>query len=420
MSASRRPQPAKSVRRRPKDRKVQIAKASSDAFSESGYHAVSMEEIASRVGISAPALYRHSASKYDLFRDAVLGLGHCLVDATDPLHEADADPRETLRALIDGLIETTIAHRTAGGLFRWEARYLKDEDQVELANQIKLVNRRIQKPLESIRPALTSHERWTLSSAALSVIGSITDHRAALPIPEIRTVLAELAAAVLYAELPTPPPHHKIMPSAPPVTVDAGPYEMLLHESMRLFNVNGYRETSMEDIATAIGIPVSGIYRYFPSKADMLAASFRRAADRISGDVSRALSETTAPEAALERLVAGYVARSFERPELGYVYYTERINLPAADQAILHHIQRSTVESWTKLLLSARPEISPGHARFAVHAGFTLVVDLGRLVQYDNTEHAQASVRCLMEAALLGRPIPVSSDERPAGAQSPT
>ncbi|SKW15750.1 transcriptional regulator [Mycobacteroides abscessus subsp. massiliense] len=93
----------------------------------------------------------------------------------------------------------------------------------------------------------------------------------------------------------------------------------------------------------------------------------------------------------MERLVAGYVARSFERPELGYVYYTERINLPAADQAILHHVQRSTVESWTKLLLSARPEISPGHARFAVHAGFTLVVDLGRLVQYDNTEHAHSS-----------------------------
>lgn len=407
MPAPRRPQPADAVKRRPKDRKVQIAKASSDAFSESGYHAVSMEEIAARVGISAPALYRHSASKYDLFREAVLGLGQNLVKVTD-LADAvpeDTDPRATLRALVDGLVETTINHRTAGGLFRWEGRYLNDTDQAELAAQTKLVHRRLHKPLTSIRPTLTSHERWTLSSATLSVIGSITDHRTALSPGEIRTVLAELAESMLNAQLPAAPAHDKPMPSRPAVTPDAGPYEMLLHESMRLFNENGYRETSMEDIAAAIGIPVSGIYRYFPGKADILAASFRRAADRISGDISLALAQTTTPESALAKLVADYVARSFERPELAYVYYTERINLPPTDQTILHHIQRSTVESWSKLLLSARPGITPGHARCAVHASFTLAVDLGRLVRYDNTEHAQASVRRLMEVALLGRPI---------------
>ncbi|MGC7332248.1 helix-turn-helix domain-containing protein, partial [Mycobacteroides abscessus] len=92
--------------------------------------------------------------------------------------------------------------------------------------------------------------------------GSITDHRTALSPGEIRTVLAELAESMLNAQLPAAPAHDKPMPSRPAVTPDAGPYEMLLHESMRLFNENGYRETSMEDIAAAIGIPVSGIYRY--------------------------------------------------------------------------------------------------------------------------------------------------------------
>jgi AcrR family transcriptional regulator len=41
------------ARRRPKDRKQQIARASAEAFSELGYHAVSMEDIASRVGVTA-------------------------------------------------------------------------------------------------------------------------------------------------------------------------------------------------------------------------------------------------------------------------------------------------------------------------------------------------------------------------------
>ena len=70
------------IRRRPKDRKAQIARASAEAFSTLGYHAVSMEAIASRVGISATALYRHYPSKYDLFRDAVLALGEQLVGCT--------------------------------------------------------------------------------------------------------------------------------------------------------------------------------------------------------------------------------------------------------------------------------------------------------------------------------------------------
>ena len=39
---------------------------------------------------------------------------------------------------------------------------------------------------------------------------------------------------------------------------------------MVLFNAKGYSETSMAEIASAVGIPVSGIYRYFPGKCDIL------------------------------------------------------------------------------------------------------------------------------------------------------
>ena len=82
MARSRPHRRTSGIRRRPKDRKAQIARASAEAFSALGYHAVSMEAIASRVGISATALYRHYPSKYDLFRDAVLALGEQLVQCT--------------------------------------------------------------------------------------------------------------------------------------------------------------------------------------------------------------------------------------------------------------------------------------------------------------------------------------------------
>ena len=168
------------LRRRPKDRKAQIARASAEAFSAQGYHAVSMETIAAKVGVSAPALYRHYAGKYDLFRGAVLTLSQQLVDSTD-LEDDGADPAEVLHRLVVALIDVTLDNRDSGGLYRWQARYLRAEDQVKLAEQLKVVNRRIQKPLMEIRPSLLSPQRWLLSAGVLSAIGSIVDHPARLP-----------------------------------------------------------------------------------------------------------------------------------------------------------------------------------------------------------------------------------------------
>ncbi len=66
-------------------------------------------------------------------------------------------------------------------------------------------------------------------------------------------------------------------------------YEALLTESVRLFNRKGYRDTTMDEIATAVGMPTSGIYRYFSGKSDILAAIYRRAADRLSSEASSIL-----------------------------------------------------------------------------------------------------------------------------------
>jgi AcrR family transcriptional regulator len=393
------------VRRRPKDRKAQIARASAEAFSALGYHGVSMEAIASRVGISAAALYRHYASKYELFRDAVLNLGQQLVDCTAFADDAaDEDPQQTLDRIAAALTDTALANRESGGLYRWEARYLRGDDQATLDSQISTVHHRIQRPLTVIRPALDSHQRWVLSTAVLSVIGSIVDHRAKLPADQIRALLAELVATVLRADLPEIPAA-ATQPGPPPASAPAetSKYEALLNESMLLFNRKGYRDTSMEEIAAAVGMPASGIYRYFSGKSDILAAAFRRAADRLSAEMSAIISTTPDREDALTALIDGYVARSFAQPELDYVYYTDRLNMSAADQEILRNLQRSTVESWVELVVAARPHWSTGQARFAVHAAMALVIDLGRLMHYHNSAPTRSIVAGLLDLTLLGR-----------------
>jgi AcrR family transcriptional regulator len=392
------------VRRRPKDRKAQIARASAEEFSALGYHGVSMEAIASRVGISAAALYRHYSSKYELFRHAVLNLGQQLVDSTAFADETgpDADPREELRRLVAALTDTSLANRESGGLYRWEARYLRGDDQTALNSQMQTVHLRIQRPLLALRPELGSHERWTLSTAVLSVLGSIVDHRAKLPVGQIRRVLADIVDTVLTADLPDVPNGAEVIE---PVVASPGTskYEVLLSESLRLFNQKGYRDTTMEDIAAAVGMPASGIYRYFSGKADILAAGFRQAADRLSEDMAEVLATVCDPEQALTVLIDGYVARSFARPELDYVYFTERLNMTPADQKILRDLQRSAVESWVNLVMPVRPQWTAGQARYAVHAAVALVIDLGRLMGYQNSAQARAVVAAVVDLTLLGR-----------------
>jgi AcrR family transcriptional regulator len=402
--ARTRPTRAEGVRRRPKDRKAQIARASAEGFSALGYYGVSMETIAKRVGISAAALYRHYSSKYELFRDAVLNLGQQLVDCTEFADEADGDAELTLRRLVSALIDTAMANRESGGLYRWEGRYLRGDDQATLIAQMRSVHHRIQRPLMAIRPELTSRQRWTLSTAALSVIGSIVDHRAKLPAIQVRALLADLADAVLGAELPdvesTATDARRAVAG---VTETTSKYEALLNESMRLFNLKGYRDTSMEDIAAAVGMPASGIYRYFSGKSDILAAAFRRAADRLSEEMLEIVATTPDREQALTSIIDAYVLRSFDRPELDYVYYTERLNMTPGDQKILRNLQRANVESWVELVASVRPDWTPGQARFAVHAAMSLVIDLGRLMRYDNSAPARAVVERLVDLTLLGR-----------------
>ncbi|MEV3903179.1 TetR/AcrR family transcriptional regulator [Mycobacterium sp. NPDC050551] len=390
------------VRRRPKDRKAQIARASAEAFSELGYHGVSMEAIASRVGISAAALYRHYSSKYELFRDAVFNLGQQLVDSVMSVDPAgDDDPTQTLRGLAVALSETALASRESGGLYRWEARYLRGDDQATLNTQLREVHRRIQEPLTAIRPDLTSRQKWTMSTAVLSVIGSIVDHGAKLPGIQVRMLMSDIVVALAGVELPDVADDVDASPAA--VAPPASKYEALLSESMRLFNEKGYRDTSVEDIASAVGMPASGIYRYFSGKSDILAAGFRRSADRLSAEVSTVLGTVPDREVALARLVDAYVERSFAHPELDYVYYTERLNMAPADQEILRNLQRSTIDGWVGIVVTLRPEWTTGQARFAVYAAMALMVDLGRLMGYRDSEQSRATVATLMDLTLLGR-----------------
>ena len=388
-------------RRRPKDRKAQIARVAAETFSEVGYHGVSMDDIARRVGVTAASLYRHYSGKYELFQASVLGLGQQLVDCTSLIDEGETDSERVWDRLVAALIDTALANRSSGGLNHWEGRYLDSGDQLLLNEQIKLVNRRLQQPMLQMRPGLQPRQRWILSSAVLSIVGSLTDHHARLSTDRIHTTLATIARDVRDTDLPA---EASVSPRPIRATVgpESGEYEQILHSAILLFNERGYRDTGMDDIAGSVGMSTTSLYRFFPGKAAILGAAYRRAADRVSSDLAAVLATADGPMDAVDRLADRFVLRFFANPELAYVYYSERVNVPAADRVALHNIQRATVDAWARQVSAARPALSPDEARFAVHAGFALVTDLGRIMQDTHTVSSPAVVRHLLLVTLLG------------------
>jgi AcrR family transcriptional regulator len=391
-------------RRRPKDRAERIAGAASMAFSQQGYHAASMADIAHEVGVTAGALYHHAPSKYHLFRDAVLAFGQQLLDATafaDSAHRpGEAGP--IMRALIDATAQVAIDRRAECGLYRWESRFLNEEDYGILSNQYQLLMARIDEPLALLRPRLAPHRRTILILAALSVLGSICDHQTPLASSEVHACITDMATNMLTAKLPGSPSSKRAPAEDPTVSAAAGTFEVVVHHAMRLFHEYGYHQTSVENIAAAAEIPATVIYEYFSGKSEILTVAYWRGVDRQSSELSRIVSTIDDPRLALGKLIDNTLDHHFDDIQLAFVLHAERINLPAREAQTLSNMHRSTIDAWAKLLHDARPTLTLGRARYVIHGALSLIVDPGRTLQRDDRATAKAGLHRLMTVAVFG------------------
>jgi AcrR family transcriptional regulator len=390
------PDAGKSVRRRPKDRKVQIIRAAARAFSERGYYPVGVDEIAAEVGISGPALYRHFRNKYALLVAAAEEGARHLLKVALAADDPQLDPAQRLDALIRAMSEHTIEIRREAGLYRWERRYLERADRIRIRKIYDDLNATVAAPIAQLRPSAPPEDVAMLAAAVLSAIASVSAHRTALSTTRLLSLLHDMCWSILRAELPPAPGQ----PDPGPVTRGlpvTSKREQLLTEAIRIFGRQGYHEASIEEIGAAVGINASSVYRYFTSKADLLAAAFYRTGDRVAIAITEALAEATSRPDAVRRIAYRQARLTFSMPEIMPVYYAEFSNLPQAEQHKLRAIQRQNVLEWANLLDGDAVE-----ARFRVHAAIGQVIDVGRLTKFDSRPEQLARVCALMEAVLLG------------------
>ncbi|OKO79790.1 TetR family transcriptional regulator [Bradyrhizobium sp. NAS80.1] len=74
----------------------------------------------------------------------------------------------------------------------------------------------------------------------------------------------------------------------------------MIGEAARLFGSKGYENTSMRDIAAAVGILPGSLYHHFPSKEDLFIAVYSFAVSQSMDAVTAAVASRVEPWARLE------------------------------------------------------------------------------------------------------------------------
>jgi AcrR family transcriptional regulator len=380
-------EPAAAVR--PRNRKQLIVEAGATVFSERGYHAASMEEIAAGVGITAAALYRHFPNKYALFAECANVMVDRLVAA---LGEVPSDA--PLADVLASVTRVTVAHRGSGGVHRWEARYLDREDRRVLKGKFAHVVERVAGVVGREYPGPDERLR---AVAALGAIGSITMHHNSLGRRRVEDLLQASALRVAATDPAAADTRLVELPARP---VPRTRRSEILAAAIPLFERDGFTAVTNGMIAQAVGMVSSGLYRYFPGKADILAAACLQAADLLAQAVEHNLRGVTDPHDALTALSATYVAYSFEHNALNSVANAEIVGLPAGLRRPLVAAQREHIAVWEQHLRQARPDLDARQARVLVHAGFGVVVETGRHLRWKDGPEHRAALAALLVSAL--------------------
>jgi AcrR family transcriptional regulator len=109
--------------------------------------------------------------------------------------------------------------------------------------------------------------------------------------------------------------------------------EEVYRAALRLFNEKGYHATSMQDIASSLGLYKGSLYHYIGGKQDLLVQVFERAMDALLVDVEQIVADASlSPSAQLRKVIQAHVCAVASNLDALSVYLHEFRAL--ADEAL--------------------------------------------------------------------------------------
>jgi AcrR family transcriptional regulator len=107
------------------------------------------------------------------------------------------------------------------------------------------------------------------------------------------------------------------------------------HVAIDMFSRQGFRATSMNEIAAAVGLSKPTLYHYFASKERLLVAIYTAVLDESLDGARRVIEAAPDPRSAIRDLIADRVAYTCRNSALLKVCFEEEHELPADLQPAL-------------------------------------------------------------------------------------
>ncbi|WP_181778781.1 TetR/AcrR family transcriptional regulator [Pseudonocardia pini] len=356
-------------------RRTQLLAASARLFQEFGYHNVSMDDVATAVGITGPALYRHFRNKHDVLAQALLDQLAAVEVAVRAA--ADAPPDERWERFGQELC-TVVMNREEALLWKRERRHLTGDEQLEFRARLREALALTVRVVRAVRPELADQEADMVGWGVLSVYSNTRDYRHALDRAAMPALLERMASAIVacdVAAVPVPAGDRR----TPEERVPAGRRERILHAAAVLFDRHGYYAVSIEDIAAAADAAIATVYQHFTGKTELLQAVLVRGAEGAPYVAAHRLAYTRTPAEAVDTLVGTFVELALgpHRRLLG-ILAADVLYLPAEGQRAIRKTEREFVEEWVAALCALRPELSAAEARGLAQSAMGLVTDLAQ------------------------------------------
>ncbi|HUQ00719.1 MAG TPA: TetR/AcrR family transcriptional regulator [Aeromicrobium sp.] len=149
--------------------------------------------------------------------------------------------------------------------------------------------------------------------------------------------------------------------------------QQIIDTAAELFASRGYHGVSVNDIGAACGISGPALYKHFPSKQALLAASLTEISETLRDEGRQRVAASDSPQSALSALIDWHVDFALTHPSRIVIQDREWSNLDPDAQATVRRIQLAYIDVWVDVLVALRPALDPPTARAAVQAGFGLL-----------------------------------------------
>jgi AcrR family transcriptional regulator len=368
------------------ERRTQLAGVAARQFCRLGFHQVSMADVATAVGLTAPAIYRHYRGKDDLLAAAIGGgldlVGEALAGASEP-------------DFLPTAARVAIERRDLWILLQREMRHLSPDQRQPLEERFET---EIARPFRALvrreRPDLWARDVGLVATAVLATLASPSVYRVRMSVGEQQRILAAVAQAACDARWD--PAADRVAPAAPARAADR--VTELLDTAIRLFAARGYQAVSLDDIGAELGLAGPSLYHYYATKSDILVAAFARAAEWLP---ARVLS--------LDELVTAYTDLAVRERTLFAVYVWDAVNLPPEAGRRIRSRLDADIQAWGNALGDVRPGLTASQRLALVHAARAVVHDMVRIGSWHDRPDLAAALRALVTAVLtapLERPAP--------------